>query len=375
MLIKNYLANQICTIDIPHPEYIVLKLKFMPSTTIIGSYIPPSDSQYHSFAPLSETLQLIEKASPNDRFVVIGDLNARFAREKPAFVSSKEMTGEWRYAANPDQIEAPNTNAKYVMSTLGKHLVLLNGLQHNTVELQAALTFRQKQKWISELDVCLATPQCIPAVESFAIHQRTDLPSDHAPISVMINVDKINPFNVDHSQIEERASGLGRHPSGQYDQGNMSRERQIQQRKPIRMENIDKDKLKATLRTTPPPPLHTLDVHAIADAANEALYEAARRSLEQPEINQQQDTNSTKRQSSRWNELTEKEPRVMWKAINWNGVIRDDREKRPEDGKFREHFVESPRHPSQPNGLRINKQRALTCHRRPGNSSRGDTSC
>jgi hypothetical protein len=56
------------------------------------------------------------------------------------------------------------------MSTLGKHLVHLNGLQHNTVELQAALTFRQKHKWISELDVCLATPQCVPAVESFIIH-------------------------------------------------------------------------------------------------------------------------------------------------------------------------------------------------------------
>jgi hypothetical protein len=169
----------------------------------------------------------------------------------------------------------------------------------------------------------------------------------------MINVDKSNPFNVDHLPIEERASGLGHHPSDQYDQGNMSGERRIQQRKPIRMENqnIDKEKLKVTLRTTPPPPLHTLDVHAIAEAANEALYEAAHRSLQQSETTQQQDTNSTMGQSSRWNELTEKEPRVMWKAINWNGMIRDDREKRPEDGKFREHFENLLNPPDTPRNL------------------------
>jgi exonuclease III len=337
ILIQNYLASQVNSLEILHPECIVLKLKFMPTTSIIGCYIPPSDSPYHSFAPLSETLQLIEKATPDDRFILIGDLNARFAGEKQAFVTSMNLPGEWHYLPNPDQTSTANANARYVMNTLAESLVLLNGLQHNTARFQTALTFRQKQKWISELDVCLVSPHCITAIQDFIIQQRTDLPSDHAPISIVVNVDKINPTSEDLSDINNRASELGRHSAEQYNRESQNEERRLRTRKPIKMVNIEKEKLIETLGAIQPPDLNSMDIDAIAETVNDSLYAAAYTCSTQTG-NTQHHTGTAATSTNKWNELTQKEPRLLWKAINWNGVIKDTTDERPEDDQFREHF-------------------------------------
>ena len=97
-------------------------------------------------------------------YIVIGDLNARFGNERTPFIANKQLAAQAEYTASPDPIRTPNSNAKSITRMLAPFLVLLNGLKHGTCTFEAALTFRQKQRWVSELDSCLASPGCIPLI-------------------------------------------------------------------------------------------------------------------------------------------------------------------------------------------------------------------
>ncbi|ELU01823.1 hypothetical protein CAPTEDRAFT_204665 [Capitella teleta] len=54
LLIRHRMVKYIVKVDVPDPECIMLKLQLFPKITFVSCYIAPSDSPYHSFAPLSE---------------------------------------------------------------------------------------------------------------------------------------------------------------------------------------------------------------------------------------------------------------------------------------------------------------------------------
>ena len=339
MFIKNRLVGHITKLELPHPECAILKFRFMPNLYIIGCYIPPSDSPYHSFAPLMEAQQLIENSDPNERFIILGDLNARFGKERTTFIEGKHLPEMTQYLPSPDPIPTANANARYVTSTLADSLVLLNGIRYGHTVFRSALTFRQKKTWISELDVCLATLSCLPAIDDLVIHQRTDLPSDHAPISISINVERTCSSSEDSLvQTLQRANELGHNSTEQYNTQSHAGRTHCK-RRPIKMSQIDTEKAIENLSALEPPDLNQLDIHNAAERVNDALYNAALMSrAESPPSAQMR--NEQAPGQNRWNNLLNNdEPRALWKAIDWNGAVEGtDAGDRPDDDEFRKHF-------------------------------------
>ena len=270
MLIKNYLVSQIAEVATPNSECVMLKLKCLPHLMIMACYIAPSDSQYHSFAPLAE-MQNRMKMQPRDKYLIIGDMNARFGSSRHAFLEGKRLPDGTRYRTSPDTTSQPNSNARYLMNSLKENCILLNSLSSHEVEMSGDLTFRQAQTWISELDTCYISPEYLPAVTEFTVHQLLNLPSDHAPISVCLSVDKAKA--IEETIIDgviERAAHLGQSVADEE-----PTERSIPCRKTIRFNEIDETTAKDTLRNMQPPSLEFPDVNRTADVINNMLYTCA----------------------------------------------------------------------------------------------------
>ncbi|ELU05651.1 hypothetical protein CAPTEDRAFT_217496 [Capitella teleta] len=111
LLIRHRMVKYIVKVDVPDPECIMLKLQLFPKITFVSCYIAPSDSPYHSYAPLSE---IQERVSENDdeKSILIGDRNARFGNERTAFIEGKNFPMPTHYAPSPDPATSTNVNAR-----------------------------------------------------------------------------------------------------------------------------------------------------------------------------------------------------------------------------------------------------------------------
>ncbi|ELT96752.1 hypothetical protein CAPTEDRAFT_192059 [Capitella teleta] len=117
VMIKSAFAEQVTHVRIPNPECILISLKCLPNTMIATCYIPPSDSPYHSFAPIAE-IQAEMAKNPQQKMIVIGDLNARFREQLKGFLEGKRLPPQTRYTDQRDEAKNPNSNAQYIQSTL-----------------------------------------------------------------------------------------------------------------------------------------------------------------------------------------------------------------------------------------------------------------
>ena len=329
LLIRDALAKQVTQVRIPSAECILVSLKCLPNTTIATCYIPPNDSPYHSFGPIAE-IQAEMTRNPEQKIIVIGDLNARFGNERKGFLEEKYLPPQTKYTAQCDDVRKPNSNARYIQSAL-KELILLNGLSTDNKELSGALTFRKGPRWISELDSCLVSPTLLPFIEKFEINHSLQIPSDHAPISLNLGTEK-------HPELANTTlqAILGR----SRDLGIIQEDRIVPTtrptKRPIRMESIDAPRAREFLMRCNPPAIpsdNNLD-HSTAEV-NAILYTCA-------ETCQKRTTESppTSTEQRRWKELLESnDSKLLWKAINWNGCLKDDsREEMPTDDEFRNHF-------------------------------------
>lgn len=208
-MVKNYLAKHITNIDYSTNDQIWLKLRCVPNVSFGFCYIPPDDSEYftqQSFAAIRE------RVSDGDcQYIIMGDLNCKFGkyvRELPA-LSDIPNAHSYEYPILPDCVNNPNDNA-YVLSTIciDNKLLVLNNLKLPTNYFRSEKTYRKGRNWISELDVCLVSCEAISKVKSFRVHNMESLPSDHAPISIDVEVP---PISTDC--LYKRACHLGGHVS------------------------------------------------------------------------------------------------------------------------------------------------------------------
>ena len=92
----------------------------------------------------------------------------------------------WYY--NPVDL-GENENGKKLFSICkDNRLMVANNLVTEDVTLTSSLTYRIRNKWVSELDLCIMSEELIPAVSKLSVNQDTSLPSNHAPVSVNINL-------------------------------------------------------------------------------------------------------------------------------------------------------------------------------------------
>ena len=337
LLIRNNLCHLVLQVQTPCQDCVWLKLRGLPNFTLVALYIPPSDSIYHSLAPLTE-IQAFLHDNPDEKILIIGDLNARFGDSREEFLHDKNLPPGTHYLPSADPVNSPNENARYVLSSLSS-LLLINGLTIGHKSYPSSLTFRRGPNWISELDSCLVSQTHVQIITDFTVHQRTDLPSDHAPISMTLDTEATNVTLIP----ENRASVLGESyvaPTPTTDDYN---------KRPIRMRDINADAASQALATLQTPPLDpAASINDTINDMNNMLYDCA---LSARTVNRNQQT--TTQSTPRWASLLESgDQRAIWRAVNWNGTLTapGTDEEGPSDAEFKQHF-ESLLNPPQVDAL------------------------
>ena len=87
-----------------------------------------------------------------------------------------------------------------------QNLMVVNNLKHCEKYFKSNLTYRKRNNWISEIDVCIASYKILNCIQSFNVNNDLNLPSDHAPIAVALS-----PTLVDRAALAVRAGALGDH--------------------------------------------------------------------------------------------------------------------------------------------------------------------
>lgn len=273
-------------------------------------------------------------SSPQEKYLIIGDMNARFGNSRCMFLQGKDLPPSIRYRTSPDTVTNPNHNARYIASSFGPSLVMLNCLSIGHQHFSGDLTFRQGPRWISELDICLLSPEYLEAVTEFAVHQSPLFPSDHAPISLNIDIVRaraaVHGVPGDMEEVIERSTHLGR-------QSVTNNAINAQMKGvPIRMNQIDDNALRDALNTMQPPPLDPFSPDQTAEEVNNVLYACAWNARRE-EFTREDAPDATQ---NRWQTLlAENDSKALWKAISWNGSIADATQREtPSDDAFKQHF-------------------------------------
>jgi len=231
------------------------------------------------------------------------------------------------YSENPDKIT--NANGADVISLCKDfHLVPVNHRETESVKCQGKLTYRQGNRWVSQLDWALVSERIADAVTSFRILQDGFRQSDHAPFELFLK-----PLEVDLSTLHDHACSLG-----QYDtkQPSMSK-------RPIKYGNVDRERFLTTLHNSPV--AHDDDPVELAKCMANTIYSAcrtARATQNQPR--------SSNENVNRWIWIQNtRDSRELWKSVGWNGKFTNGNSPdSPSDEDFRSHFNDLLNPPSDP---------------------------
>lgn len=77
-MVRRSLHNKVVAVDTSTPDQVWLRLAVLPNLLIGFVYIPPTDSPYFSPEQLSAIQERVRSAEEGTRFLILGDMNARF---------------------------------------------------------------------------------------------------------------------------------------------------------------------------------------------------------------------------------------------------------------------------------------------------------
>ena len=163
----------------------------------------------------------------------------------------------------------------------------MNNLKTPDQYFEGNKTFKKRDDWISELDLCVTSHHLIKSLCGFSVIQRGDLPSDHAPVAVTITVK-----GMDLDSTLARASSLGGHAALC---GPASKVKQV--KKPLRFHMIDKGLFSRNIGSRCDDINMDANIDLVASQVAEVVYSAAERSVGRTVAGRYQDT------LSRWERL------------------------------------------------------------------------
>ena len=183
LLVRNALSDKISFVDVSYSEQIWAKFSFLPQVIFGGCYVPPSDSIYYSdedFAHIqSKCIQYGDM-----RCVLLGDFNAKFGCAVNELVNNEPTL---RYLPCDPNRRGNSNGSKLLNICRDSGILLVNNIQYGNVHIRGALTYRERQQWVSELDICLISKDAIKAVSDLHVDQNLSMPSDHAPVTVSLD--------------------------------------------------------------------------------------------------------------------------------------------------------------------------------------------
>ena len=177
-----------------------------------------------------------------------------------------------------------------------------------------APTFRRKQQWISQLDFCIVSRDILHDINSFEVIQDLKLPSDHAIISLDMNIDQ---RYVIMKELKQSIHSLVDFPD--------VRNTKSIGKKPIPMLSINSLEFRNNAPTmhVPVTPSNVVNFQSFCDQIYTALYELSSKSLIQSPI--VSDTSLI-----RWTRLlNSNDSGTVLKAINWKGELTDHQQVEP----------------------------------------------
>jgi hypothetical protein len=318
ILIKQYLWPEVHDIDINHDQ-VWFSLQSVPDTVFGAIYISPRDSPYYrpqSFATIQEHCNC-------ENVFILGDFNARLS----SLNKFKNPTRNIDYTPNPDGII--NANGRELLSLCESNgLIPVNHLQLNQTSCEGGLTYKKKQRWISQLDWAICTESAAKYVQSFNILHCEELRTDHAALSL-----QIGGFERSPSHLLDSAKQLDSYIVNKPNENRLIK-------RPIPFSNVNQTMLIDNLPPTDILWHLTMDseLNMVCDCLVDTIYKATKQASitpNTPTCRYPQEAND------RWkNILYNKDDKQIWKSINWKGSIdspNTHREK-PSNTEFCTHF-------------------------------------
>ena len=318
VFIKNYLANYVYNIDIGIVDQVWFQLHCVPGVMFGACYIPPSDSTYFTPQAFASLHEKMSDYNENIEFLILGDMNARFGssvRNIPLRSTTPEIS-LCTYPSIPDDIQSPNDNSVLLSSLcVDNNMLVVNNLQTPSRYFPSNKTYKKRNNWISELDTAVVSYKLINCINKFTVHQTDWLPSDHAPISIELQLPKINL-----EIMLSRASNLGGHGSLM---GKVVQERMAN--RPIGYRQIDLSKFSSAIGSVSTPEFNN-DVNLMADNISNSLYNIVSSSRmsksEHSDVSRSVAGADAPLSCSIWDRLLQDpDDTRVWKAINWKGQL------------------------------------------------------
>ena len=195
LYVKNVLAKYVSSVQFNGDDAIWVCFTFQPNTMFGASYIPPEDSSYFKpqiFARLDSVLKTQGK-----NYLLFSDFNAT--------INCLKILQTMSYISDT-LINSHKTDYSHVMILKSictdNKLLVVNNLSTSKVNFDNGPTFRAKNKWIFQLDLCLVSIELCKYIEMFGVNREL-LPSDHVIIDIKFRC------NIDIGNIITRASQLG----------------------------------------------------------------------------------------------------------------------------------------------------------------------
>ena len=228
VLVKNYLCQEVISMDMSIPDQIWFQLRNIPKIVFGACYIPPSNSPFFSHMEFARVQERLNSETTNNGYIIFGDMNARLGR----CVRDISNNDNFTYPNLPDDVITPNDNGNLLSTICKDHdLIVINNLKTSNKHFVSDKTYKQGTNWVSELDVFVGSQSLVGSIDWLKVYQTADLPSDHAPVGIQITVNKLNL-----DDLVQRASSLGGHASLL---GCAGHNRIVN--KPLRTSNIDSD--------------------------------------------------------------------------------------------------------------------------------------
>ena len=321
ILFSQAIHADVVDLDTDVQEQIWFRLKSIARTQFCGLYISPSDSAYFSEESFAEVEA--RTLDQDHRYAIMGDMNTRCGLAVNDLVNGKESL---LYSCK-DIVQ--NDNGKKLIGICRSNSLLpLNNLRVSRTKcFEGGLTFRKRERWISEIDYCVVSPKIAQeCVSSFTIIADLEEPicklSDHAPVTVCFK------FPVDPTLLAERARNLCQHvvPA-------ISNE---ECKAPIKLKQIDVSCFKTRLDESEPPEIDLTDFDITLPLA-EHLYNLSKE-CKKPRV-KPAIVDPTK---ARWQRIVEcRDSRTLWRAIDWKGAFNPSpQQERPGDAEFQRHMEE-----------------------------------
>ena len=323
--IRNYLKNIVCDND-----QIWINCSQMANFHIGGCYIPPCDSPYFSdlhFAKLQE--KLMQAQGP---IVLIGDFNSRCGKAVNDLLDTEELPEDVFYSEElPDPVERPNGNGiKILQVCRDTNCVILNNLHNGLKYYKSDKTFRQDTVWISEPDLGVVSSSVLNSMLEFKVDRNMAFPSDHAPISLTLDMSYLDTTVMVSEKLLARASELGAHVVADRNSKN-----EYVQKRNIKFSDIDKEIFSQKITSVRTEDIQMLETDVAVDRVITELQECMTASRK---VGAERSIDPNK---SRWNRILESnDDKALWLAINWNGqyMAMDKAEMKPSTEAFKEHF-------------------------------------